>query len=58
MERPNKILGGIGKPFHHHGYESLLCCTKITVVNEAKMPFWDAPWLDGQKLKDIPLSFS
>jgi hypothetical protein len=27
--------------------------TKITVGNEAKTPFWEAPWLNGLDPKDI-----
>jgi hypothetical protein len=27
--------------------------TKILVGNGANTPFWDAPWLEGEKPKDI-----
>jgi hypothetical protein len=29
--------------------------SKISIGNGAKTPFWEAPWLDGAKPKDIAL---
>jgi hypothetical protein len=57
VERAKKNMDVVGKPSHANGYDMNLfyAAIKITVGNGAKTPFWEAPWLNELKTKDIAI---
>lgn len=53
-----KLWVGMGNPCDAVDMELFYACSRITIGNEAKAPFWDTPWLDGKRPRDIaPLVF-
>jgi hypothetical protein len=40
---------------HHHGHGIFLCCKHNFGAKWKEDSFWEAPWLNGWKLKDIAL---
>jgi hypothetical protein len=53
VARPNQALGWHGESLQRCGYEPFLRSTTISIGNGEIAPFWDSPWLEGEKPKDI-----
>jgi hypothetical protein len=45
---------GLGNPCIPRDKELFVLATKVSIRNGKKTLFWEAPWLDGRKPKDIP----
>lgn len=57
-KEPAKMWVGMGNPFTKMDYEFFYASTTIMIGNGARTPFWDAPWVQGRKPRDIaPLIF-
>lgn len=52
-KEPSKMWVGLGNPCDNKDYDLFYAFTTITVGNGARTPFWDAPWVQGRKPKDI-----
>jgi hypothetical protein len=54
----SKIWAGSSNPCSEADMDIFYAATKITIGNGCKISFWDAPWLEGRKPKEIaPLIF-
>jgi hypothetical protein len=53
-----KPWAGLGTPCTPQDKELFAVATRVTIGNGKKVQFWEAPWLDGRRPKDIaPLIF-
>jgi hypothetical protein len=54
VERSKKDLGvGTGNPCNEEDMNLFYGDITFTTDNDAKTPFWHAPWLEGRNPKDI-----
>ena len=49
----SKLWIGMGNPCTSEDYDLFYACTAITIGNGHKAPFWDSPWLDGRRPRDV-----
>lgn len=55
---PSRLWVGLGNPCNDADKVFFYASTSITIGNGARAPFWESPWLNGRKPKDIaPLIF-
>ena len=52
-KEPHKSWVGFGNPCTDDDREFFYASTTIIIGDGAKTPFWDSPWLNGKKPKDI-----
>lgn len=52
-KEPTKTWVGMGNPCDETNLDLFYACTTITIGDGAKTPFWDAPWVQDRKPKEI-----
>lgn len=58
-KEPCKLWVGLGNPCDKVDSDLFYASTTIIISNGAHAPFWDSPWLNGKKPKDIvPLIYT
>jgi hypothetical protein len=50
---PSKLWVGLGTPCNEVDMSLFYSATTITIGNGKIAPFWDSPWLEGKRPKDI-----
>jgi hypothetical protein len=50
---PTKLWIGMGHPCNDVEMSLFYAATTISIGNGEIAPFWDSPWLEGEKPKDI-----